>query len=518
MRPGIAGHEHPAVAAGRQRALQPVAVDRRGRRAARAHRAGPPGRRRGRPGRPGPAATAGPARRRSGCRYCRPRPPPRTISGGRLVRACRPRAGRAISRVAAARHERRRCRAGSGHPRAPAPPRSRRRQVRLQADRPRQDVRPPGAGQDVVRWSAAAGCRVAPPVEPGVADMHDERLPAAQHQGGEGAGHAFRARHRRAADGMDPPIGGVDRAGDRLAHAECRALRRRTRRGTAEPRARRPPGHRDGRPPRRRPPPRQRADFGPGAAAAGSVPARCWRQAIPRRNPRCDARLPISEQNPACSFINSACLHRQISYFRQEDLSILQARGAMTDLSERLQPDDHQRGLLMINRAFLKSGHTPTLLCAFFYFDMAFMVWALLGPLGVQLSHLLHLTAEPEGADGGAADPVRRAAARAVRGAGRSPPAAPHRHHHPVHRAGHPGRHLADRHPLLRRDADPGPCCSASPAPRSRWRCRWPRAGTRREYQGFVLGIAGAGNSGTVLAALFAPTCWRRISASRRCS
>ena len=43
------------------------------------------------------------------------------------------------------------------------------------------------------------------------------------------------------------------------------------------------------------------------------------------------------------------------------------------------------------------------------------------------------------------------------------------------------------------------------PARPSPWRCRWPRAGIRREHQGTALGIAGAGNSGTVLAALFAP-------------
>ena len=30
---------------------------------------------------------------------------------------------------------------------------------------------------------------------------------------------------------------------------------------------------------------------------------------------------------------------------------------------------------------FLKAGHTPSLLCAFGYFDISFMVWVLLGPL-----------------------------------------------------------------------------------------------------------------------------------------
>ncbi len=32
-------------------------------------------------------------------------------------------------------------------------------------------------------------------------------------------------------------------------------------------------------------------------------------------------------------------------------------------------------------RAFLKAGHTPTLLCAFLYFDISFMVWVMLGAL-----------------------------------------------------------------------------------------------------------------------------------------
>ncbi|MBO9610879.1 MAG: NarK/NasA family nitrate transporter [Paenibacillaceae bacterium] len=38
----------------------------------------------------------------------------------------------------------------------------------------------------------------------------------------------------------------------------------------------------------------------------------------------------------------------------------------------------------MVNRdGFLKSGHTPSLLSAFLYFDTSFMIWVLLGPLAV---------------------------------------------------------------------------------------------------------------------------------------
>lgn len=42
-------------------------------------------------------------------------------------------------------------------------------------------------------------------------------------------------------------------------------------------------------------------------------------------------------------------------------------------------------------KTFLKSGHLPTLLAAFLYFDFSFMCWVLLGPLGIQISKALHL-------------------------------------------------------------------------------------------------------------------------------
>jgi NNP family nitrate/nitrite transporter-like MFS transporter len=42
-------------------------------------------------------------------------------------------------------------------------------------------------------------------------------------------------------------------------------------------------------------------------------------------------------------------------------------------------------------KSFLKSGHLPTLFAAFLYFDMSFMCWVLLGPLGIQIAKALHL-------------------------------------------------------------------------------------------------------------------------------
>jgi len=41
--------------------------------------------------------------------------------------------------------------------------------------------------------------------------------------------------------------------------------------------------------------------------------------------------------------------------------------------------------------SFLKSGHAPTLFAAFLYFDAAFMVWVLLGPLGPVIAKSLDL-------------------------------------------------------------------------------------------------------------------------------
>src|SRR5579864_6345304 len=44
-----------------------------------------------------------------------------------------------------------------------------------------------------------------------------------------------------------------------------------------------------------------------------------------------------------------------------------------------------------------KSGHWPTLVSAFLYFDFSFMAWTLLGPLGAQIGDALHLSAQQKG-------------------------------------------------------------------------------------------------------------------------
>ncbi|PSJ38584.1 MFS transporter [Sphingomonas deserti] len=46
---------------------------------------------------------------------------------------------------------------------------------------------------------------------------------------------------------------------------------------------------------------------------------------------------------------------------------------------------------------FWQAGHPPTLIAAFLYFDLAFMVWVLLGPLAPEIAKTLQLTAAEKG-------------------------------------------------------------------------------------------------------------------------
>ncbi len=51
----------------------------------------------------------------------------------------------------------------------------------------------------------------------------------------------------------------------------------------------------------------------------------------------------------------------------------------------------------MTGKSFWQSGHRPTLLAAFLYFDVAFMVWVMLGPLAPIISKELGLTPAQKG-------------------------------------------------------------------------------------------------------------------------
>ena len=51
----------------------------------------------------------------------------------------------------------------------------------------------------------------------------------------------------------------------------------------------------------------------------------------------------------------------------------------------------------MSGKSFWQSGHRPTLIMAFLYFDIAFMVWNLLGPLAPIIASDLGLTPAQKG-------------------------------------------------------------------------------------------------------------------------
>jgi NNP family nitrate/nitrite transporter-like MFS transporter len=158
----------------------------------------------------------------------------------------------------------------------------------------------------------------------------------------------------------------------------------------------------------------------------------------------------------------------------------------------------------VINRDFLKAGHLPTLLAAFFYFDMSFMVWVLLGALAVQMSASLGLNAAEKGFM--VALPVLAGALlRVVFGilVDRLKP----------RMAGIIGQVIVitglivawligieSYHGTLALGLVLG-VAGASFAVALPLASRW----YPPQFQGTALGIAGAGNSGTVFASLFAP-------------
>ncbi len=155
--------------------------------------------------------------------------------------------------------------------------------------------------------------------------------------------------------------------------------------------------------------------------------------------------------------------------------------------------------------SFWKAGHSPTLFSAFLYFDMSFMVWYLLGPLQVVIAGDLGLSTEQRSLM--VATPLLAGALfRLVLGwlADRTSPKM----------AGITGQLLViaalaaawyfqvhSYEGLLLLGVFLG-FAGASFAVALPLASHWYSA----EHQGKAMGIAGAGNSGTVFAALFAPT------------
>ncbi|MDP1631254.1 MAG: nitrate/nitrite transporter [Caulobacter sp.] len=159
----------------------------------------------------------------------------------------------------------------------------------------------------------------------------------------------------------------------------------------------------------------------------------------------------------------------------------------------------------MISRSFFKAGHTPTLFASFFYFDLSFMVWVLLGPLGVFIARDFGLSPAQKGFM--VAVPVLSGAVlRVVAGlmVDRIGPKVTGMIGQLIVLAGLAGAWFLGVHDfnqvlILGLVLGVAGASFAVALPlASRW---YPQ-----EHQGLALGIAGAGNSGTALAALFAPT------------
>ncbi|MCB5197221.1 nitrate/nitrite transporter [Deefgea salmonis] len=153
---------------------------------------------------------------------------------------------------------------------------------------------------------------------------------------------------------------------------------------------------------------------------------------------------------------------------------------------------------------FWRAGHTPTLLAAFLYFDLSFMVWYLLGPLQIQIATALNLTTQERGLV--VATPILAGALlRLVLGIlvdqigpKRTGLIAQVIVMLAMLAAWRLGIHSLNEALLLGLFLGFAGAAFAVALPlASRW---YPP-----EHQGTAMGIAGAGNSGTVLAALFAP-------------
>jgi NNP family nitrate/nitrite transporter-like MFS transporter len=159
----------------------------------------------------------------------------------------------------------------------------------------------------------------------------------------------------------------------------------------------------------------------------------------------------------------------------------------------------------MDRQGFLKAGHKPTLFAAFLYFDISFMVWVLLGQLAVQIGTSLNLNAGQKGLM--VAIPVFSGALlRVVNGimVDRLKPKTAGIIAQLIVIFGMLGFWLVgiDSYgEVLGLGVILG-MAGASFAVALPLASSW----YPPEYQGVALGIAGAGNSGTVFAALFAPS------------
>jgi NNP family nitrate/nitrite transporter-like MFS transporter len=156
-----------------------------------------------------------------------------------------------------------------------------------------------------------------------------------------------------------------------------------------------------------------------------------------------------------------------------------------------------------MTRGFLRAGHLPTLIASFLYFDVSFMIWVILGPLGPFIGEELHLTGSQKGLliatpllAGSIFRPLLGTLADAIGGRsagmlGLSLSLIP------LLAGWQAGTSLAVLYAAAVLLGIAGASFAVALPLASRW---YPA-----EYQGLAMGIAGAGNSGTLIATLFAP-------------
>src|SRR5215471_3403015 len=163
----------------------------------------------------------------------------------------------------------------------------------------------------------------------------------------------------------------------------------------------------------------------------------------------------------------------------------------------------------MNKKTFFASGHTPTLISALLYFDVSFMVWVILGPLAPFLRQQFGMSATEQGLlvavpllGGSLFRPVLGVLADRIGG----------------RRAGLLGLSLTLAALVLGWTIVSAPwhlfvlgfflgIAGASFAVALPLASRWYPA----EYQGLAMGIVGAGNSGSLMATLFAPRLAERL-------
>ena len=156
-----------------------------------------------------------------------------------------------------------------------------------------------------------------------------------------------------------------------------------------------------------------------------------------------------------------------------------------------------------MTRGFLRAGHLPTLLAAFFYFDVSFMVWVVLGPLAPYIADDIGLSATQKGfliatplLAGSFFRPILGTLADTI-GGRRTGLIGLCLTLIPLVIGWQAGNSIAALFATAALLGIAGASFAVALPLASRW---YPP-----QYQGLAMGIAGAGNSGTLLATLFAP-------------